>query len=1580
MLVFKKHTTTLVNAYIGIVKKLCLIISLVSVSLISYSQVVVNNHSAKVFIGNSTHVTTTDLYNEANGDIENNGNLYLTGNWSNSATYTPGTGRVAFEGLDSKSISCTDEDTFYRLEVRKTSDKHISLNNNVLVNSTLLLESGTIETGTNRIHVSNADNAAIEHDNGWVVGNLERTVNNSNEYLYPVGESNYNPFKISFASNPTGSLLVKYNSAAIGNAGIISPGFDDNGVEVYETHPEGYWATKAFNGLNVNIDSIKLDYSGFSGVNSASRILRRDNNGDLALNGTHGNVNSPVISRKALDKILTDSTDFAIGRGRPRIPYQSKDTAICNGFATPFAVNSTGQGTLTYQWQVAPIAGSFSNITDNDFYSNTQNDTLEIKKATLDMSGFRYRCLIKDEVNNEKYSDIILLTVDSIPVISFLSSLISICNNDAAIIVPTTDVVNTTYSWKVTADPLLDGSSNDSIVPIANPINQILTNNDSKKLNITYSITPTGPSTTYCIGETKDVIIQVNPTPNISLVVDDPNNRVCDSTNLRFALTTLNGIVDGSKYYHVTTSADISVLNEAITGTYELDTFYNKLINTSNIEQNVKYTIKPLIKNLQYASGKICEGKDTVFDVKVLPDMKLDIIAKNYVGGWNVKCKGDKNDTIRVKVNGGATEASYGYKYTEDSCTFKWSNNKTSRIISQNGVGFYKVIVSDHREGCKDSTQITLYEPQKLVVDSVSIFGLPPCAEASNGMATCYVRGGTEPYTYDWARVSIWAKDFNISYRLKDTIIGVRPDKDYGVVVVDANSCLDSAKASHKVETNLEWPVIASNYYNSEESIYEICYGAKDAFIYPYDLPWDNSQYYWYKGESPIEDSLISNTKNISSLAPGKYLFLFKNTIIGCENSKEFTVLSAPKISITHSKSNFYDAYNISCHNSANGWIKIDARSYTNRLRYQWLDPDASSKISTSYRENLESGQYIITVIDSVNLQGNNDLNNTDALKNSYKLCMVPTTVTLTKPAEPQVTPEYSDYNGKNVACYGGNNAWIEVHPSGGFGTYTYDWLDSNKNVLLQDVNKIVNLSEGKYSVKVKYGQSCSKTFDFELNQPDSIAIKDSLSNYQGYSVSCAGSANGSAFLTVKGGIPEYTYNWTAVTPGNTVNTILQNQYSLKAGKYKVEVTDKNMCTKSKEISLTQSTPLESFKNTVPLTCFESHDGKASIDAYGGVAPYRYKWEHGPLTASVAELDARWYAVETHDLNNCVRKDTVLLTQPNFIKPSISIESDYNGQNITCQGKKDASLSVTAKGGTPPFTYQWSSKDQDTIVTGLGAGLYSVVVTDLHNCKGRDSIEVTQPEIITSNFDVKNASCFGFNDGTARAIPFGGTMPYKFLWNDGQITQTAVNLPKGTHEVLIQDINNCYSKQSVEVTHPKPLVETTISRDPYCPATHDGSIRVSVTGATPPYAIKWSNGDTGDSIFNLVNGIYHVAITDQNGCLVRDTIRLKNIKVSCFDVPNAFSPNNDGINDIWDIKAGLTADPQDVKEVPHYSNTIIQVFNRWGELVFQSDRGYKRIWDGRTRNGRDLPMDSYYYVIDPGDGSEKLTGVISIVR
>jgi gliding motility-associated-like protein len=186
----------------------------------------------------------------------------------------------------------------------------------------------------------------------------------------------------------------------------------------------------------------------------------------------------------------------------------------------------------------------------------------------------------------------------------------------------------------------------------------------------------------------------------------------------------------------------------------------------------------------------------------------------------------------------------------------------------------------------------------------------------------------------------------------------------------------------------------------------------------------------------------------------------------------------------------------------------------------------------------------------------------------------------------------------------------------------------------------------------------------------------------------------------------------------------------------------------------------------------------------------------------------------------------------------------------------------------------------------------------------------------------------------------------------------------------MSDGNNCHADTTVTLTEPDSIKLNYQITQPYCPDKPEGQIVLNVTGGVPgsDYMYVWSDNSSSSSLTDIPAGKYKVTVSDLNGCSETESIKVEPLNETCLGIPNAISPNGDLINDVWKIEL-----------IDLYPNVEITIYNRWGETVWQSAKGYPVPWDGRS-NGRILPVDSYHYIIDLHNGSKLIIGNVTVVR
>jgi len=888
-------------------------------------------------------------------------------------------------------------------------------------------------------------------------------------------------------------------------------------------------------------------------------------------------------------------------------------------------------------------------------------------------------------------------------------------------------------------------------------------------------------------------------------------------------------------------------------------------------------------------------------------------IASNY-NGEAIRCSGDANGSITVAPSGGTLPYTYLWNTTPA---------QTSATASNLGAGSYMVTVTD-ANGCVSTASAVISSPSALtatVIVSSNYNGQQiSCFGAADGAALATASGGTGAYTYSWSGTPA---------QTTAAAVGLSAGS-YTVLIHDVNNCLVTRTIQLSDPAQLTSTIVAvSDYHGSNIS----CHGGSDGWATvsrgggtaPYFITWSTAP--------------VQNTATALGLGAGLYTVTVKD-INNCMVTNSVALVEPSALAYTVAVTSDYNGQQVSCFGATNASITATAANATPPYTYSW----STTPVQTgNVASGLGAGNYQVLITDDNG-------------------CSATQSVAVSQPplvaASTSVT---SDYNGVPISCFGLSNGSAVVNPAGGTQPYSYSWSTSPA----QTGAAASGLSVGTYSVTVTDVNGCATLVTATLAQPPVLdAQVISVSDFNGYNVSCAGSSNGAINISANGGTGSYTYAWS-----NASST--QNVSGLAAGNYSVVVSDVNGCTDTL-YSILQEPPvlvaaLDSLSqhNGYNISCNGGQNGMVYVSVSGGVSSYSYSWSNGASGQDLSGVSAGSYTLVVTDQNNCQSVISASLSQPAALTYASAVSA------LACHGVPTGSVNATVGGGVEPYTYIWSNGSGTEDLSNVGAGTYTLTFTDANNCSSQGTAVVTQPDSLSLTKQLDNLKCNGDTLGNIFLNPSGGTAPYTYSWSDGSSSKDLNNIPAGVYSVAITDAHGCVFNDTSTITQPASLSVslTSPTTNGFNISTYqgdDGSIDLSVLGGTSPYSYSWSNGSTDEDLSGLVAGTYSVIVTDVNGC--RDVGEIRLTQPLVLEMPQGFSPNGDDKNETF-VVHGIEA----------YPDNTLTIYNRWGNIVY-SKSGYNNEWAGGNTNGQDLPAATYFAILEINGGKIVLKGYVELRR
>lgn len=1022
------------------------------------------------------------------------------------------------------------------------------------------------------------------------------------------------------------------------------------------------------------------------------------------------------------------------------------------------------------------------------------------------------------------------------------------------------------------------------------------------------------------------------------------------------------------------------------------------------------------------------------FDDSVCTSVTLNVqILGASIVGTEPSCFGFNDGSITATVTLGAivipnpNPLDYAFSWSGPSGPI----SDTSPVIINLLAGPYFLTITDLNTGCTAVASGTLSQPNPVVEDDRTV-SPAACTGICDGQILFDARGGTPfpngEYSYHWEFSSTPSGPSMPLGSIPDVVDSVSNPGPlcsgyYFLTVTDARGCTFSP--SNEIEiTNLRDLSVAVI-----ELTEPSCAGLSDGSICveltatPAFAAGANYNFFWSGCTGALIPVDSANTSCISNLITcNDYAVIAVETGTGCVATLDSIELSEPAPLILSALS----VQNPTCIGLNDGAISVIATGGAGQLSYafQW---SCDTTFTGPNLTGLDAGTYCVTVIDAnscsdtaifnlalpappaitgfnitaVNcgadgclevlaptgtlFEWRNAANDSiiSALDTVNKICNLPggtyfvyvedangCSNTDTAALAPVVPLDITDTVYTEPTCFAGTNGSIGIVVSGGSPQYSFVWTDANGNAINGNA-LATSIGAGTYTILVTDSKACTITETYTLTQPPSIGAQQN--NIVG--VSCFGVCDGSIELqafynTVPPSQGSFSYTWPDASTGNIRN-------DLCAGSYNVTISDSTGCSRVETVIIGTPPAVSANITIVDATCFDGMNGRATAFGVGGNGgPYTYAWSTGPTGNTATGLEPGEVFVTITDNSGCTGVDTAFISSPD------SIEITASATDVNCYAANDGTLSASATGGTPGYTYTWEDSDGNLAGTGdlvedVLAGNYFVVVTDSLGCTNDfGPVTIIEPPAITGIIEPWTPlDCNG--DVTTLVIDtvFGGWGgPYRYSVDGGQPTATDYEyfpLTGGEHIIAFFDVQGCFVTDTIEVIEPAPV---TVTFDPIeiildlgdstqlSPILGGVTLNSIDTFFWSPIELlqPFSPDPLMPYVFTFESEYFTLSIIDTNGCTGSGTVYVKVDANRNVYVPNVFKPGADlNQNDRF-----LPVTGRGVSKI-----NFMRVFDRWGSLVYENDNlpiptnEFVDGWDGRV-NGKFVTPDVFVYAIE----------------
>jgi len=955
---------------------------------------------------------------------------------------------------------------------------------------------------------------------------------------------------------------------------------------------------------------------------------------------------------------------------------------------------------------------------------------------------------------------------------------------------------------------------------------------------------------------------------------------------------------------------------------YSIDSAQNffSVADTVGLDPGTYYTF------VSDANGCIVAG-DTI---NLTEPSAIQIDSLTYQN--SLLCAGDSSDII-IHARGGSGMLGYSIN---NAATFQ-----ADSVFGQQPAGVYITAVRDTNGCIAFGDTITISQPQPLLFTDIDITN-NLCAEDTAGIIAIGVSGGTSPYFY--------SIDGGNTLLADSAFVNLAPG-NYNIWVTDANGCTrDSTVAisspdSIKVDEILVSPVSCNS--GSTGTIEISATGGMQPYTYRLFT------------EGIQVDSLVSDTSVIfDTLVAGAYIISI-NDVNMCGPINSDTVF------ITEPAPLVYDSIEYSefiCSGNPDGFIHMYISGGTEPYNFLIDGTPTTDSIT-----GLIGGSYTVSISDSAG-------------------CSLPdTTITITQSAIINVDSIYL----YDVSCAGGSDGAIRIEASGGSGDLMYS-IDNGINYLPTD--SFINLSAGAYPVRVSDSIGCElPTRLVTIDEPDSIKATFTVVPY------IDEDTKGAITVHATGGNPPYLYS---IDEGVTLQS--DSLFTdLELGLYTITIVDTKGCSADFMVTVSESDMISVQIIAIQdVSCPQGTDGYAIFAISDNAVEYPVHTLVLDVNSGDTIMDVNLNSIEFNfgpspaglyeifmtDVNDREFTTIFEIEQPDPILINATVV------DANCEDHPQGEILFNSiNGGTPNYGYVLTNSVGNEITpqsngdfVNLVDDSYTLRITDGNSCSIDTSIVISATHSFSAEAGNSDGRCLGSNellDGSSSEIVEQANTIYEWKTSSGNVVATTEKyiltniMESRTYILTVTDTElGCVATDSVTVSivpsTPLDIVQDTLY------SSFEATWLIDVEAQEDSFAsFSWQpvTGLNDPSLMEpditvTESGNYHLIASDINGCLSIDSITV--ILVEDVIVFTGFTPNGDGYNDYWHIE-----------NAEGYPNCQVDVFNRWGEKIFSTGNydNVSNVWDG-TRNGKPVPVGTYYYVIKKDAESDGVAGTVTVVR